>query len=241
MSFNSNNQNLGGGNMGGPPTGDPNDFYRSFEQYSGVVNQVVRSDLINNLYEKQKEKYAPGASWLWDTLKIYFAVNNSFVFSKLKLILVPFLNKEGWQRKIADDMSDNSESNGKFSLPRADVNSPDLYIPFMSFITYVLLIGLASGLSNSEKFSPNALIQSIWRLAILQSIESLVIKFGFSMIGYNIMFLDTFAYTGYKYVGLGLTIVSKLFGSVFTSLTALYTSIAFAFFFLKTLSPVVSN
>ena len=32
--------------------------------------------------------------------------------------------------------------------PRDDVNAPDLYIPIMSFVTYVLVYGLALGLLN---------------------------------------------------------------------------------------------
>lgn len=32
--------------------------------------------------------------------------------------------------------------------PRFDLNAPDLYIPAMSFITYVLVAGLALGTQN---------------------------------------------------------------------------------------------
>lgn len=32
--------------------------------------------------------------------------------------------------------------------PRFDVNAPDLYIPVMAFITYVLVAGLALGTQN---------------------------------------------------------------------------------------------
>ena len=36
--------------------------------------------------------------------------------------------------------------------PRVDVNAPDLYIPAMAFITYVLVAGLALGTQN--RWSP---------------------------------------------------------------------------------------
>lgn len=37
--------------------------------------------------------------------------------------------------------------------PRFDVNAPDLYIPAMGFITYVLVAGLALGTQNRYTFT----------------------------------------------------------------------------------------
>lgn len=36
--------------------------------------------------------------------------------------------------------------------PRFDVNAPDLYIPAMGFITYILVAGLALGTQNKYKY-----------------------------------------------------------------------------------------
>ena len=39
--------------------------------------------------------------------------------------------------------------------PKYDTNAPDLYIPSMAYLTYVLLVGYVLGLRNA--FSPDAL------------------------------------------------------------------------------------
>jgi hypothetical protein len=226
------------------------------------VGQVVSSELINNIYEKQRDRWTPGATSFWASLKEYFDVSNQFVFSKIKLVLYP-LSQSSWQRLRREDVdssvvdtadsnqgqdgnnNSSSSSHSKFASPRDDVNAPDLYIPFMSFITYVLLVGLLAGIGSSgsnatSTFSPSDIVQCVWRLICVQCVEASVIKFGFSFIGFNnMLFLDSFAYTGYKYIGLCLTIAARLFGNMFTIIIALYTSLMFGYFFLKTLSPVV--
>lgn len=45
----------------------------------------------------------------------------------------------------------------KYQLPMIDENAPDLYIPLMAFITYVLVTGYAKGTSSS--FTPEVLVQ----------------------------------------------------------------------------------
>ena len=38
---------------------------------------------------------------------------------------------------------------GAFAPPRSDLNAPDLYIPVMSFITYVIITGIVAGLDSA--------------------------------------------------------------------------------------------
>lgn len=54
---------------------------------------------------KQSELYLPGAYGVWGSLKYYFTVNNSYVKSRLKILLMPFWHKN-WRRIQAPD-SDN--------------------------------------------------------------------------------------------------------------------------------------
>lgn len=78
--------------------------------------------------------------------RYYFNVSNSYVFNKLRLLLFPFLNKT-WSRII-----ESSEAQiAGFAPPRSDLNAPDLYIPVMSFVTYIIMVGVASGLSSNDK------------------------------------------------------------------------------------------
>ena len=39
-------------------------------------------------------------------------------------------------------------SRSELVQPRDDINTPDLYIPFMAFVTYILLAGAILGIQN---------------------------------------------------------------------------------------------
>lgn len=58
-------------------------------------------------------------------LKHYFNVSNSYVLSKLLLVLFPWRHRP-WSRKQA--LSPSGQE-GYFLPPREDINSPDMYIP----------------------------------------------------------------------------------------------------------------
>ena len=94
-----------------------------------------------------------------DSLKIYFDVTNSYVLHKLKIILFPFLLKEDdWKRgqngeQGAFGTTDEAEED-RFT-PRNDLQAPDLYIPLMSFVSFILLTGFHLGISS--KASKDAL------------------------------------------------------------------------------------
>lgn len=105
-------------------------------------------------------------------------------------------------------------------------------------MTYVLLYALGRGLSSSS-FTPEIIIQAIWRSLLLQAVESALIKFGVNLLSVSIPFLDIFAYTGYKYVGMSINTVSRVLGGSLHFLVCLYTASMLAFFVLKTLAAVV--
>lgn len=88
-------------------------------------------------------------------------------------------------------------------------------------------------------FTPEILIQSVWRCLILQICETVIIKFGLSIMQVPMAFLDVFAYTGYKYIGLCINTISRLFGNGFSFVVALYTCGTLAFFILKAMAAVV--
>ena len=107
----------------------------------------------------------------------------------------------------------------------------------MSFITYALLIGLRKGMGSG--FTPEVLIQSVWRCLILQMCETLVIKFGLSLMQVPLPFLDVFAYTGYKYIGLCLNTLARCMGGTCGMIVAFYTCFSLAYFILKAMAAVV--
>jgi len=169
----------------------------------------------------------------YNTLKYYFNVNNSYVINKVKLLLFP-LRHVYWRRRIQKVMD------GEVYLPpRDDINAPDLYIPTMAFVTYVLILGYMWG--AAYKFTPEILGTIASRGLFALAVEVCIIKFGFYLLNIvSLPFLDVVAYCGYKFVGIIITIVAGfLSGSYgFYSLLAI-TSIFIAIFMVKALRGVM--
>uniref|UniRef100_A0A8C4Q265 Protein YIF1 n=1 Tax=Eptatretus burgeri TaxID=7764 RepID=A0A8C4Q265_EPTBU len=159
-------------------------------------------------------------------LKYYFAVDTVYVGKKLGILLFPFMHKD-WEICYEKDTS---------VAPRADVNAPDLYIPCMAFITYILLSGIALGMQN--RFSPEVLgIQAssalIWlvieTLAVLLSLYIVTVRT-------DLTTFDLVAYAGYKYVGMILSITTGLlFGSRAYYGMLAWCSFALIWFLIRTL------
>ena len=90
--------------------------------------------------------------------------------------------------------------------PRDDINSPDMYIPIMALITYILLSTVLAGLRG--KFQPE-LLGSITTSAVgVVILEILILKVAMWIlsISNDSQLLDLVAYSGYKYVGVIVTL-----------------------------------
>nr|KAF6412294.1 Yip1 interacting factor-like protein B, membrane trafficking protein [Rousettus aegyptiacus] len=136
-------------------------------------------------------------------LKYYFAVDTLYVGKKLGLLFFPYLHQD-WEVQYQQDTP---------VAPRFDVNAPDLYIPAMAFITYVLVAGLALG--TQDRFSPDLLgLQASSALAWL-TLEVLAILLSLYLVTVNtdLTTIDLVAFLGYKYVGMiGGVLMGLLFG-----------------------------
>jgi protein transport protein YIF1 len=88
------------------------------------------ADQGKELVNKELEKYVSVTK-----LKYYFAVDNKYVMNKLKLLFFPFAHKD-WSLKFDQENA---------VQPRYDLNAPDLYIPTMGYITYIVLAGFILG------------------------------------------------------------------------------------------------
>uniref|UniRef100_A0A8C2W0G2 Protein YIF1 n=1 Tax=Chinchilla lanigera TaxID=34839 RepID=A0A8C2W0G2_CHILA len=86
------------------------------------------------LVDKNIDRFIPVTK-----LKYYFAVDTVYVGKKLGLLVFPYLHQD-WEVQYQQDTP---------VAPRFDVNAPDLYIPAMAFITYILVAGLALGTQDS--------------------------------------------------------------------------------------------
>ncbi|KAG0256822.1 hypothetical protein BG011_004311 [Mortierella polycephala] len=171
-------------------------------------------------------------------LQPYFNVSNAYVVNKLKLLLFP------WRHKIWTRVLKRSETTAEtigYLSPRDDLNAPDLYIPVMAFVTYVLLIGISAGTSN--KFSPEILGPTASSALAIILLEFTMIKLCIYLLNITseVPILDLLAYSGYKFVGIIVSIIIQLSSApryAFWS-TFLYTGAATGFFLLRSLKYVI--
>eukprot|EP00164_Ancoracysta_twista_P000587 GFYU01000778.1.p1 GENE.GFYU01000778.1~~GFYU01000778.1.p1 ORF type:complete len:352 (+),score=90.31 GFYU01000778.1:112-1167(+) len=163
-------------------------------------------------------------------LKCYFNVSNSYVVNKLKVLLCPYIHKS-WPRRRSGGEGDQAV----YLPPRDDVNAPDLYIPLMAFVTYVLLVGYALGTAGA--FTPDQLGGTGSTGIVVCVLEILAVKLGFYLLNARrLPWLDILAYSGYKYVGIVVNlIVGLMLGSFLFWTVYLYNSVSSAFFMIKTL------
>lgn len=171
-------------------------------------------------------------------LRHYFNVSNYYVIRKIWVILFP------WRHKCWSRLPKHSDVNEiiveGYRSPREDINSPDMYIPVMAFVTYVLLSSLLEGFRGN--FHPELLGTTALMALIVVIFEILAIKFGCYILGiYNqTQFLDIVAYSGYKFIGIIVTMLSGIFHNlVLTYCVFFYTFTATAFFLLRSLKYVV--
>ncbi|CZR51520.1 related to Slh1p interacting factor [Phialocephala subalpina] len=136
-------------------------------------------------------------------IKHYFDVSNSYVVNKLFLVLFPWRHKP-WSRK--QSTGPNGQE-GWYLPPRDDLNSPDMYIPLMGFITYILLSALVAGLRGD--FQPEMFSYTATAAFLMMAVEILLLKLGCYLlsISNDSQLLDLIAYSGYKFVGAIVTIV----------------------------------
>ena len=96
-------------------------------------------------------------------LKHYFHVDNKYVLHKLKILALPFLHKN-WARlpnnaAPGGGLDDGAGGGGSgsgglpFRSPKEDINAPDLYIPTMAFLTYIIFCSFAMGVNG--QFTPD--------------------------------------------------------------------------------------
>ncbi|KAF9807119.1 hypothetical protein SFRURICE_018542 [Spodoptera frugiperda] len=171
--------------------------------------------------QREINKYVPVSR-----LRYYFAVDTRYVLRKLLLIIFPYTHKE-WMVKYDQDTP---------VQPRYDINAPDLYIPSMGYVTYVLLAGFMLGLQH--RFSPEQIgMQASSALAyiIFEMIMYLVTLY-VTNTSTHLKTLDLLAFSGYKYIiMIGSLLASLMLGRTGYYCSLVYTSFALSYFLVKTL------
>ncbi|XP_037070029.1 protein YIF1B-like [Pollicipes pollicipes] len=146
--------------------------------------------------ERSMEKYMSISR-----LKYYFAVDTAYVSRKLRLLFLPFTNSD-WSVRYSSEEP---------IQPRHEVNAPDLYIPSMAFITYILVAGFLLG--KQQRFSPEALGMQASSATAWLVFEVVVVLFTMYVMNTqtNLRTFDIIAFSGYKFVGMIITLLSSLF------------------------------
>jgi hypothetical protein len=178
-------------------------------------------------------------------LKHYFNVSNSYVVTKLRIILFPWRHRP-WSRKQHADASGAAHASSIYLPPREDINSPDMYIPTMALVTYILLSTLLAGLRGA--FNPEILGYTATRAIAITFLDIFLIKVGTYALGItsSSQLLDLVAYSGYKFVHVTVSLLLSHaaaligFSSSWTSWAIfLYCFSSNAFFLLRSLKYVL--
>lgn len=164
-------------------------------------------------------------------LKLYFQVDTQYVINKLKLLYVPFIHKE-WSLRYS------GPSNAPMT-PRDDVNVPDLYIPCMALLTYVLLAGISLG--QHSEFTPESLGGSLSSGLGWLAFETLIVSFVMYLVSVrtDMKTYDVLAYIGYKFVPVCTIMLFSIMFSGLYWIIYLATSASCAFFIVKTMSTKI--
>lgn len=169
---------------------------------------LVGADVVNagkRYVDKGIEKIS------FTKLRIFFDVNNEYVMKKMCLIIFPFIHKE-WNKNIDP------------------IVSPDLYIPIMSFITFILLHGLKLGIKNN--FTPENLSLKFTKCLIIEFIETVLFKLIAYFFNINIHTLEYISFSGYKYLLMIIKMINVPYLSYFISFYCYFT---FFFFFSRSM------
>lgn len=131
-----------------------------------------------------------------------------------------------------------------YALPSHDENAPDLYIPTMSLLTYVLLCALCYG--TAGKFNPEVLPDVTTKCLATQILEVVCIRIGFYLMEAPVAIFDLLSYTGYKYLGLSVNMLSGValghfvgYGHRAYYFTYLWTATAVSYFILKVMANTI--
>lgn len=200
----------------------------------------VAETMAGDLFEKGWVKAVPGLERTMLGLRPYFAVDNSYVKRKMTKILFPFAFRE-WLR---EEVAPHADGSPNYAPPQQDENAPDLYIPAMSLLTYVLLSALCYG--NAGQFDPEVLPDVTSKCVVTQIMEVIAIRIGFYLMDAPVAMLDLFSYTGYKYLGLSVNLLSGItmghflgYGHRSYYFTYLWTATAVSYFILKVMANCI--
>jgi len=220
-----------------------------FENMAAIAeNQMFQNFAKQSLHQAGAQfttSILPEANTFWSNLRYYFHVDNRYVLRKLGLLVFPWRHKK-WERIRFGDESMASDSSAarqiEFAPPVSDVNAPDLYLPVMASITYILFIGLLKGTKKS--FNPDVLQNTFTTCTLVLMLEVAIMKAGlYSLPGSperKLAVFDMVSFAGYKYVLVALNLfIGIALGSTVYNVVMFYLCLCMGFFIYRTLEQAL--
>lgn len=158
-------------------------------------------------------------------------MDNTYVLKKLFKIVVPFVKS-----KEEDYSQPSGWNDADYGMTKTEEHhhrtllSPDLYIPLMSFMTFILMVCLSMGYRN--EFRPELISNYTINCMFFAILEMLLYKLILLIVRVKTLsLLDITAFLNYKFVGLCLVLLAKfLIGGWITTGITIYFSISFVYY-----------
>ena len=165
--------------------------------------------------------------WIDRNLRPLFAVDDSYVIKKLGFILFPFAHRR-WH--------------GSHEDPKENVVQPDLYLPLMSFMTYVLVAGYMLGLK--DKFTPEQLgmLSSSALGCLTLEVVLMVVLFNIFNVKTWYSFMHYIAFCGYKFIPIiGAMLLGIFFKNIGYYSTIGYATLALGYYLMKSFHVAIES
>jgi hypothetical protein len=177
-------------------------------EIGGIMSDAMTGAMVRHFArELGKDSLSLWPQFLQSTRQ-YFNVNHGYVLRKVAWQLAPVTNPK--KKSVEGELGGEKDwASRVFEGLEVDIEEPDLYIPTMGLVTYVLLCGVISGLQ--DQFSPEVLSATVSFTLVLLVIETTIAKGALYMAGaVQAPVFDLIALLGYKYFYLSLQLAMGL-------------------------------
>jgi len=178
------------------------------------ISDAVTNAMVNHFARELTHNSLSLWPFVVQSARRYFNVTHGYVLKKALWQLLPKSNAKA--KSVDGEIG--AEKTWDVRLWEGlemDIEEPDMYIPAMGFVTYVLLCGMIRGVQDA--FHPDVLGQSISFAVLVLLLEVSLVKTGLFMAGATqAPVSDLVALSTYKYFHLSLSLISALllgFGS----------------------------
>jgi len=174
----------------------------------GVISDAVTNAMVSHMLREATGHTMSFWPVFMAKARRYFNVTHGYVLRKMlwQLVPVPSTKKKASEGELGGEKEWTTRV---FEGLEVDIEEPDLYIPTMGFVTYVLLCGLIQGLQ--EQFKPEVLSTTINYALLWCIVETTVVKAAlFSAGAVNAPVGDLVTMLGYKYFYLSLQLIAGL-------------------------------